>query len=137
MWRPSGRSLDISQRHLHIYNPPLLVLPLRYLSPAECAKRFNPATSSGATVSDECDESFSSNLESPGPPRIPPGALGRRRLGTPNRPKFHQMGSQQLSNALRCGLSTSYPACDASEPFLAPIFFNFDASSSLKIGHFH
>ena len=36
---------------------------------------FAPRGWPGATVSDECNKSFSSNLESPGPPRIPPGAL--------------------------------------------------------------
>ena len=47
------------------------------------------------------------------------------------------MGLSLLNDGLRCGLSTSYPACDASAPFWALIFFNFHAVLSLKIGHFH
>ena len=37
----------------------------------------SPTTPSRTTMSDECDESLSSNLKSPGPPHIPPGASMR------------------------------------------------------------
>ena len=80
---------------------------------------------------------FSSNLEPPGPPRIPPSALGQLRLSALLGPVGPKNVAKSVLNALCCGLPTSYATYTACQPDFQTIFFKFPTFQISKINAFN
>ena len=80
---------------------------------------------------------FSSNLEPPGPPRIPPGASTQLRHPALLGPVGPKNVAKSVLNALCCGLPTSYATYTACQPDFRTIFFKFPTFQISKINVFN
>ena len=76
-------------------------------------------------MQDVVEESFSSNLESPGAPRIPPGALGSRRSGTKCGPKLLKMGATAATSATAATAATASTAAMGTNEYMGINFLQF------------